>query len=127
MQARIYSERLGAIRDDQFAAACARLDLGTFVEAAHEARFGDGALDIVRQACSYLDTEPDLAHVFVDAYLERVSHDPRLRHLMPLYIANDRMKFWSFFAKPSARVAWTEGKTFRGWAERYVDRLMRLI
>lgn len=93
----------------------------------HEARFGDGASDLVRQACSYLDTEPALARVFVDAYRARVPADPALTELMPLYLLNDRMKFWGFFANPAKRAEWTKGKSFRQWAERYVDAIMNLM
>jgi aminoglycoside phosphotransferase (APT) family kinase protein len=93
----------------------------------HEAKFGDGGLDIVRQACSYLDTERGLARVFVDSYFERVARDPRLQELMPLYIINDRMKFWAFFARPENRAAWTVGKTFRQWAGRYSDAIVALL
>jgi aminoglycoside phosphotransferase (APT) family kinase protein len=93
----------------------------------HEARFGDGALDIVRQCCGYLDTEPELAAVFIDSYVARVAADPRIKALLPLYIINDRMKFWEFFTRPDARAAWSIGKTFCGWAERYVDGLLNLL
>ncbi len=87
----------------------------------HEARFGDGALDIVRQACSYLDTEPELAAVFIDSYLQRVAADANLAILLPLYVVNDRMKLWEFFTRPDARAAWTDGSSFREWAEPYID------
>jgi hygromycin-B 7''-O-kinase len=93
----------------------------------HEARFGDGALDIVRQSCSYLDTEPELAAVFIDSYLKRVRPDARVRSLLPLYVLNDRMKLWEFFTRPDARATWSAGKTFRAWAEPYVDGLLRLL
>lgn len=93
----------------------------------HEAKFGDGALDIVRQACSYLDTEPPLARVFIESYFARVGRDERLRDLMPLYMINDRMKFWAFFARPANRAPWTVGKTFRRWATRYLDGIIGLL
>ena len=93
----------------------------------HEARFGDGALDIVRQACSYLDTEPGLARVFTESYFGRVGRDKRLRDIMPLYVINDRMKFWAFFARPTNRASWTIGKTFRQWATRYLDAIIDLL
>jgi len=93
----------------------------------HEARFGDGALDLVRQACSYLDTEPALARVFVQRYFERVPRDPRIKELLPLYLINDRMKFWTFFANPASPAPWTKGRTFGGWAEPYLDALLALI
>ncbi len=93
----------------------------------HEARFGDGALDLVRQACSYLDTEPALARAFVEAYDARHDRDPARRERMPLYVINDRMKFWAFFNRPGKRAAWAEGKTFRGWTTRYMDGLLSLL
>jgi hypothetical protein len=37
------------------------------------------------------------------------------------------MKLWEFFTRPEARAAWSRGKTFRGWAERYVDGLLILL
>jgi aminoglycoside phosphotransferase (APT) family kinase protein len=93
----------------------------------HEARFGDGALDIVRQASSYLDTDPAQARVFVDAYRTQMPDDPTLSERLPLYIANDRMKFWGFFTRPQSTAEWTKGKTFRGWAQRYVDAMLALL
>jgi aminoglycoside phosphotransferase (APT) family kinase protein len=93
----------------------------------HEARFGDGVLDLVRQTCSYLDTEPPLARVFVDTYFSRVTGDPQIKELLPLYLINDRMKFWTFFANPESPAPWTKGRTFRGWAEPYLDAMLALI
>jgi aminoglycoside phosphotransferase (APT) family kinase protein len=93
----------------------------------HEAQFGDGARDLVRQACSYLDTDPDLASIFVDAYLANVTADARIEDLAPLYAIHDRMKFWQFFSRPETRAEWTVGKTFRGWAERYVEGLLGVV
>jgi aminoglycoside phosphotransferase (APT) family kinase protein len=93
----------------------------------HEARFGDGALDLVRQACSYLDTEPALARVFVESYFVRVTRDPRIKELLPLYLINDRMKFWTFFANPASPAPWTKGRTFRSWAEPYLDAMRAFI
>jgi len=93
----------------------------------HEARFGDGLLDIVRQTCSYLDTDSALARTFVDAYCERVGVAEDAELLLPLYVVNDRMKFWAYFSRPATRADWTVGKTFRGWAERYLDALIGLV
>ena len=93
----------------------------------HEAQFGDGARDIVRQACGYLDTEPELAATFVDGYMAGVAADPRIEQLLPLYVVNDRIKLWEFFTRPAARAAWSVGKTFREWAEHYVDGLIGLL
>lgn len=93
----------------------------------HEARFADGALDIVRQACSYLDTDAALAKVFVDTYRSLVPADPTLHQRLPLYVVNDRMKFWAFFTRPGDRANWSKGKTFRGWAQRYLDGILNLL
>ncbi len=93
----------------------------------HEARFGDGALDLVRQTCSYLDTEPALARIFIASYFEGTPHDPRIAELLPLYLINDRMKFWTFFANPASPASWTKGRTFRSWAEPYLDAISALI
>jgi aminoglycoside phosphotransferase (APT) family kinase protein len=88
----------------------------------HEARFADGALDVVRTACSYLDTEPELARVFSDAYGRRL--DPAR---MTLYVLNDRLKFWDYFSRPENSAAWLRGKTFQQWAQRYVDLVLKIL
>lgn len=88
----------------------------------HEARFADGTLDIVRQACSYLDTEPELARVFIEAYGRSVDAGR-----LALHAVNDRLKIWDYFSKPEANADWLSGKTFRGWAQAYVDGLLALL
>jgi hypothetical protein len=88
----------------------------------HEARFADGALDVVRTACSYLDTEPELARVFRAAYGKPL--DPAR---MTLYVINDRLKFWDYFSRPEINAEWLRGKTFRQWAQRYVDGVLALL
>ncbi|HEY5107694.1 MAG TPA: aminoglycoside phosphotransferase family protein [Caulobacteraceae bacterium] len=93
----------------------------------HEARFADGALDIVRQACAYFDNEPPLAKVFVETYRKSAPPDPSVAQRMPLYIINDRMKLWEYFTRPDLRASWTQGKTFRGWAQRRLDDILNLL
>ena len=93
----------------------------------HEARFSDGLLDIVRQACGYLDTERELARTFVAAYAAGAPLDRDADARLPSYVVNDRMKFWAYFSRPEIRAEWTQGRTFRNWAEPYVDALLRLI
>ena len=88
----------------------------------HEARFADGALDVVRQACSYLDTEPQLAPVFL-AHCGIVPPPACL----PLYVIADRVGFWAFCTDPASRAGWTRGKTFRGWTEPYMDAIAALL
>jgi hypothetical protein len=90
-------------------------------------RFGDGTLDIVRQACSYLDTEPRLAPVFIDAYRANIDGGRIVPERMILYVLNDRMKFWGYFARPEHRAKWTLGTTFGAWTGRYVNALMKLL
>jgi hygromycin-B 7''-O-kinase len=93
----------------------------------HTARFGDGAFDLVHQACGYLDTEPDLARVFVDAYRANVRNDADLQPWMPLYVVRNRVGLWHFFASADARPDWSLGKTFRSWAEPYLSRMLSLL
>lgn len=93
----------------------------------HEARFCDGLIDIVRQACSYLDTERALARTFIDSYAAGAPIDRDAAARLPLYVVGDRMKFWAYFTRPDVRADWARGGTFRRWAEPYVDALLGLI
>jgi aminoglycoside phosphotransferase (APT) family kinase protein len=88
----------------------------------HEARFADGTLDVVRQACSYLDTEPALAQVFVEAYGRRIDAGR-----LALYVINDRLKIWEYFTQPETNADWLRNTTFRGWTQRYMDALCALL
>ncbi|MEI9993153.1 MAG: aminoglycoside phosphotransferase family protein [Rhizomicrobium sp.] len=88
----------------------------------HEARFADGALDVVRVACSYLDTEPALARAFVQAYGK-----PLDAARMTLYVLNDRLKIWGYFSHSDVDADWLRRKTFRGWSQRYVDGVLELL
>jgi aminoglycoside phosphotransferase (APT) family kinase protein len=92
----------------------------------HEARFGDGLLDIVRQTCSYLETEPALARTFVEGYRAGAPIDRTAETLLPLYVVSDRLKLWAYFTRPNSAVDLGRGATFRGWAEPYVDALTAL-
>lgn len=91
----------------------------------HTARFGDGAFDLIRMACSYLDTEPALARIFVDAYRTAAGDKVDLAPLTPLYVVRERIMFWQFFA--DKRPDWSKGKTFRAWAEPYIAKLPALV
>jgi hygromycin-B 7''-O-kinase len=91
----------------------------------HTARFGDGAFDLIRLACSYLDFEPALARVFLDAYRTAAGHDADLAPLAPLYVLKERAAFWQFPADNRPR--WSQGKTFRNWVEPYIDQLLALV
>jgi hygromycin-B 7''-O-kinase len=93
----------------------------------HEGQFSDGARDIVREACIYLDTEPASAQIFVETYAAGAGRGEFSPDRMALYVINDRLKFWEFFARPDNRPDWLEGKTFRGWTERYVRGVLDLL
>jgi aminoglycoside phosphotransferase (APT) family kinase protein len=93
----------------------------------HESRFGDGGSDLVRQACAYLDTDAALARTFVETYRRGAAEDPGLAERMPLYIAQDRIKLWEYFTRPATLADWTKGRTYRGFAQRYVDRIVELL
>ena len=93
----------------------------------HESRLGDGASDICRQACGYLDFDPEMTKEFVASYRSQAGEDPTIRDRMPLYVVNDRMKFWEYFTRPPDVAPWLKGKTFRGWASRYVDAILELL
>ncbi len=87
----------------------------------HESRFGNGASDLARQACSYLDTDAALATTFIGTYLDHCAPDATLAERVPLYVANDRIKLWAYFTRPETLADWTHGKTFRGFAQHYLD------
>ena len=93
----------------------------------HESRIGDGASDICRQACGYLDFDPEMTKEFVATYRSQAGDDPTIRDRMPLYVINDRMKFWEYFTRPPDVAPWLKGKTFRDWAGRYVDEILDLL
>lgn len=92
----------------------------------HESHYGDGAADVVRQACSYLDTDAALAKTFLETYQDG-GDDPSLAERLPLYVVQDRIKFWGYFTRPDSLADWTKGRTFRRFAQPYVDRLCALL
>ncbi len=94
----------------------------------HESRFADGASDLCRQLCSFIDHREDKgAREFLAAYRRKMGDDPSIKDRMPIYIINDRMKFWEYFARPGVDAPWLEGKTFRVWAWSYIDRIGELL
>jgi len=93
----------------------------------HTARFGDSAFDIVRAACAYLDTEPALAEVLIEAWRVGGGDTAGLAPWLPLYVASERSSIWAGFVKRDARPAWSAGHNFRSWAERYLEQLAALI
>jgi len=93
----------------------------------HTARFGDSARDIVRAACAYLDTEPELARVMIETWRAGGGDVAGLAPWLPLYVASERSSIWAGFVKRDARPAWSAGKTFRSWTEGYFERLTDLL
>jgi hypothetical protein len=68
-----------------------------------------------------------LADVFVESYFARVRRNTQIKELMPLYLINDRMKFWAFFTNPATAASWTKGRAFRDWAEPYLNAMLALL
>jgi hygromycin-B 7''-O-kinase len=93
----------------------------------HESRFGDGASDLCRQICSYLDTDEGLAGMFLEAYRAHADLGPAIEARMALYLINDRMKLWEYFTRPPKRAAGLEGTTFRSWVGRYLEAALALL
>ena len=93
----------------------------------HTAQFGDGAYDLARQTCAYLDTDRDCAGVFVAAWRAGGGGTVDLTPWIPLYVISDRAIFWQFFSRDGARPEWRVGKTFRQWAEPYVEGVMGVL
>ena len=81
----------------------------------------------MRQTCAYLDTDRDSARAFVDAWRAGGGGDADLSAWMPLYVISDRVIFWQFFLRPDERPSWSQGKTFREWAEPYLEGMMGLL
>ena len=93
----------------------------------HTARFGDSARDLVRAACAYLDTEPELAPVMIETWRAGGGDAAGLAPWLPLYVASERSSIWAGFVKRDARPSWSAGKTFRSWTERYLEMLTSLL
>lgn len=94
----------------------------------HESRFGDGASDLCRQLCSFIDhRDDDGAREFLGAYRRTTADDPTAEKRMPIYIVNDRMKFWEYFTRPDVDAPWLKGKTFRSWVQPYIDRIIEML
>lgn len=90
----------------------------------HEANFGDGALDNVRQYCAFLDHSPGAANHFARTYFSLTPVDDALHGLMPLYVLNDRLKIWGYFTQPGVASPFPAGARFNRWAARYLRSIM---
>ncbi|QBD81573.1 aminoglycoside phosphotransferase family protein [Ktedonosporobacter rubrisoli] len=85
-----------------------------------EAHFGDGEADLSRAAAMYYDEDPELARIFVRAYLSRRPPRPGFEERFSVYMLLDRAILWNFFQYSKMRW-WDESWTFRDWASRYVS------
>ena len=65
--------------------------------------------------------------MFIDAYRADVRDQTDLAPLTPLYLLRNRLMLWRYFVGGDPRPAWSRGKTFRGWAEPYLSRMLSLL
>ncbi|MDO8800877.1 phosphotransferase family protein [Phenylobacterium sp.] len=89
--------------------------------------FGGGEADLCRQAANYLDQDPALTAALIGAYRGAGGGGLDAQSRAPLYVVYERLLLWEYFTRPPQRADWTAGKTFSGWARRYVDRLSALL
>ncbi|CAN5729989.1 hypothetical protein BH11PSE1_BH11PSE1_14220 [soil metagenome] len=89
--------------------------------------FGGGEADLCRQAANYLTQDPALTVALIGAYRGAGCGGPDARSRAPLYVVYERLLLWEYFTRPPQRADWTVGKTFSGWARRYVERLTALL
>jgi len=87
----------------------------------HEARFGNGTQDLVRQACSFIDFDLNCAHEFLRSTLAHGGLQFRIDELMRLFVINDRIKIWEYFTHPEVAPVMPEGMRFSDWAKRYLE------
>jgi|GEM_PF-2724650 len=64
---------------------------------------------------------------FVQGNLTHVEPDAGIKHVMPLYVVNERMKILEYFPRPGVSATWRRGKTFSEWAGRYVSAALGIL
>lgn len=89
-----------------------------------EAYFGDGEVDLSRQAATYLDDAPELAREFINAYAEQRrigcrSLRPGFVERFPVYMLLDRLIVWQFGQRHG--VWWKPSLTLQEWAGPYTS------
>jgi hygromycin-B 7''-O-kinase len=82
--------------------------------------FADGEADLSRATAMYLEEEPALARVFVQAYLGAQPARPGFARRYPLYMLDDRLILWVYFHRHGMRY-WPAGWTLRDWAGQFTD------
>ena len=65
-----------------------------------EAFFGDGEVDLSRQAAEYAQEDPELARAFVRRYLELRPVRPGFEERFLAYLLRDRLVIWEYFQRP---------------------------
>lgn len=93
----------------------------------HTARFGDSAFDLVRPMLFYSDFDAGQEQVMLDAWRGAGGDEAGLAPWLPLYVAAERIGLWATFVSSASRPRWSEGRTFRTWAEPYLERLATKI
>lgn len=89
--------------------------------------FGDPAADLVRQACTWLDRRPACMPHFLAAYRAGGGAAAPSAPRLALVVAYERLGMWLYHTRPDVDSDWPRGRTFRGWARPYVDRLSEAV
>ena len=88
--------------------------------------FGDPAADLVRQSCAWIDVAPDGAATFLTAYRQAggcAAPSPARLAAVAVY---ERLMIWGYFTRPDVAEPRLMGRTFRAWAEPYLQQLAAL-
>ena len=92
----------------------------------HTSCFGDGAYDLCRTACAYLDRDKDLARAFIGAWQQKSGSPGVDLATLRLFLTSERMKIWEYFTRPEHRAEWTRTTTFTAFVSRYTKALEQL-
>jgi hygromycin-B 7''-O-kinase len=91
-----------------------------------EGGFGDGELDLYRQAWDYLDEDAALAGAFLSAYVAARPPRPGLLARLPVYVLHDRLIVWEYWQRPTHAPYWDAGLSLQQWVAPYIARLLEL-
>ncbi len=92
-----------------------------------EASFGDGEMDLPRQAARYLDEDAGSAREVLRTYLGRRPPRPGFAERYPVYMLRDRLILWEYAQRPSSTPRRDPRRTLREWAEPYTSSLEALL
>jgi aminoglycoside phosphotransferase (APT) family kinase protein len=91
-----------------------------------EGAFGDGELDLYRQAWEYLDEDRSLVGAFLTAYVAARPPRPGLLARLPVYVLHDRLIDWEYFQRPTHAPYWDAALSLQQWVAPYIARLLEL-